>query len=256
MIGCGRMGGALAGAWARSHRVRALEPMATVPPQVERLERIDADTLPTDPVIVLAVKPQTFGDVAEMLRPLVRPGTVFVSIMAGVTTDTLRAALGGEAQVVRTMPNTPAAIGAGMTGAFAAAGVDDAARSAVTTLFGAVGDLVWLDQEAQFNTVTAVSGSGPAYFFRFAEALASAGEAAGLPPQIAARLARATLVGAGALAADGRATSLPELREAVTSPGGTTAAGLAAMEGVDALVDAVVTAAAVRSAELSAGTLS
>lgn len=252
MIGCGNMGGALAGAWADEHRVLALEPRAALPAGVERIAALNPMVLPDPLLVVMAVKPQLFGEVAPLIAPLAGPERVFVSIMAGVPVASLLGALGHGAAMLRVMPNTPAAVGAGVTGAFAPPGTEEAARTAVSTLFGAVGDVVWLSDEAQFDAVTAVSGSGSAYFFRFAEAMARAGEAAGLPADVAMRLARGTLSGAGALAARDPA-ALAELRQRVTSPGGTTAAGLAAMEaGVEPLAVAAVDAAARRSAELAA----
>jgi pyrroline-5-carboxylate reductase len=151
------------------------------------------------------------------------------------------------------MPNTPAAIGQGITAAVAGAGVRMADLVTVNGLLAPAGQLVWIDDEAQIDAVTAVSGSGPAYFFRFTEALAKAGTQAGLSPELAMQLARATFTGAAALAqADGE--TLAELRRQVTSPAGTTAAGLAQMDAddaIDRLAQAVVDAAAARSRELA-----
>ena len=254
LVGCGRMGGAMARGWAREHRVLVHDPMAAeLPEGAERVTSLDAAQLPGELAVVLAVKPQIFPSVAASLAPLAEQGSLFVSIMAGVTLAGLGAALGGSGRIVRTMPNTPAAIGCGITAAVAEAGVRADDVAAADALLRMTGEVVWLDDERDLDAVTAVSGSGPAYFFRFTEALAAAGSKAGLPPKLAMHLARATFTGAAALArAD--AAELAELRRQVTSPGGTTAAGLAEMDAdgaIDRLVAAVVRVAATRSRELA-----
>ncbi|MBL8650117.1 MAG: pyrroline-5-carboxylate reductase [Sphingopyxis sp.] len=253
LVGCGRMGSAMARGWAGSETIFVHDPLADILP--EGVERIDAfDTLGgEDLVVVLAVKPQIFGSLGSSLHSLTHSGALFVSIMAGITLGGLSDALGGARRIVRAMPNTPAAIGRGITAAVPGSAITAGDRSRVDALLAATGTLVWLDDEAQIDAATAVSGSGPAYFFRFTEALAIAGEKAGLPPHIAMQLARATFTGAAALA-DQDAAPLAELRRQVTSPGGTTAAGLGEMdrgEAIDRLVAAVVGAAAVRSRELA-----
>ena len=253
LIGCGRMGSAMAAGWIGQRRVLIHDPAATLPEGVETVERIDADALPDDLVVVLAVKPQIFPTMAASLAPLAARGALFLSIMAGVTLDGLSRALGGSERIVRAMPNTPAAIGAGITAAIAGKGVRAEDPATVDALLAPTGDLVWLDGEDAMDAVTAVSGSGPAYFFRFTEALARAGEAAGLPADLAMRLARATFTGSAALAAQD-VSPLARLREQVTSPAGTTAAGLAQMDAdgaIDRLADRVVAAAAARSRELA-----
>lgn len=250
IVGCGRMGGAFARAWQATHRVLVHDPAAATPEGCETLP--DPADAPADALVLLAVKPQGLADVARHLARVLTPAAPVVSIAAGVTLAGLGALLGRERPMVRAMPNTPVAIGLGMTAAVASASVSADLREAVAGLFGETGSFVWLDDEAQMDVVTALSGSGPAYFFRFAEALAAAGRARGLPPAIALELARATLGGAGGLAAPG--ADLAALREAVTSPGGTTAAALAAFAdgGIDALADAAVAAAVTRAGELSA----
>ncbi len=254
LVGCGRMGSAMARGWQGNRRVLVHDPMIETPPAggeaVSSLAEVEPDT---GLVVVLAVKPQIFGSVAAQLAPLAEAGALFVSIMAGKTLAGLGEALGGTGRVVRVMPNTPAAIGKGISGAVAGDGLREGDREAVEQLLAPTGDLVWLGSETEIDAVTALSGSGPAYFFRFAEALAAAGADAGLPRPLAMRLARATLVGAGALA-ETEAAALPDLRQQVTSPGGTTAAGLAEMdkeEAIDRLLCAVVDAAAARSRELA-----
>lgn len=253
LVGCGRMGGAMARGWNGAHRVLVFDPMAAeLPPGAERVASLDDVALDGELAVVLAVKPQVFPSIGEALRPLARQDALFVSIMAGITLAGLGDAL-GSGRVVRTMPNTPAAIGQGITAAVAGRDVRMSDVATVNGLLAPTGQVVWIDEEAQIDAVTAVSGSGPAYFFRFTEALAKAGARAGLPPELAMQLARATFTGAAALAgAD--AAELAELRRQVTSPGGTTATGLAQMDAgdaIDTLARAVVDAAAARSRELA-----
>lgn len=203
---------------------------------------------------VLAVKPQVMRTVCDSLasearsqRPLV------VSIAAGITTAQLDRWLGGDAAVVRSMPNTPALLGAGVTGLFANARVDDAGRARAEALLGAAGATVWIDDEARMDAVTAVSGSGPAYVFLLAEAMQAAGEAEGLAPEAARTLALHTILGAGRMLTEG--TEAPaELRRRVTSPNGTTQAAIEAFEagGFRELVARAIHAATERGRELSA----
>jgi len=258
LVGCGRMGGAMARGWKGAHRVLVFDPMAAeLPEGAERLESLDdveagGELAPGKLAVVLAVKPQVFPGIGESLRPLARHDALFVSIMAGITLQGLSDAL-GSGRTVRTMPNTPAAIGQGITAAVAGRDVRMGDFASVNELLGPTGQVVWLDDEAQIDAVTAVSGSGPAYFFRFTEALAKAGADEGLPPDLAMQLARATFTGAAALAGADPA-ELAELRRQVTSPGGTTAAGLARMDAddaIDRLARKVVEAAAARSRELA-----
>ncbi|MBL0915635.1 MAG: pyrroline-5-carboxylate reductase [Sphingopyxis sp.] len=253
LVGCGRMGSAMVRGWAASEEVLVHDPLAeTLPDGTSRLDTLDLAPR-DDVVVVLAVKPQIFGSLESSLRPLADSGALFVSIMAGITLSGLSDALGGTQRIVRAMPNTPAAIGRGITAAVPGSAITAGDRSRVDALLAATGALIWLDDEAQMDAVTAVSGSGPAYFLRFTEALAKAGEEAGLSPPIAMQLARATFTGAAALA-EQDAASLAELRRQVTSPGGTTAAGLGEMNrdhAIDRLAVAVVDAAAERSRELA-----
>jgi pyrroline-5-carboxylate reductase len=253
LVGCGRMGGAMARGWNGAHRVLVFDPMAAeLPDGAERVDSLDAVEVEGELAVVLAVKPQVFPSIGETLRPLAAQGALFVSIMAGITLTGLGDAL-GSGRVVRTMPNTPAAIGQGITAAVAGRDVRMGDLATVNGLLEPTGQVVWIDDEAQIDAVTAVSGSGPAYFFRFTEALAKAGAQAGLPPALSMQLARATFTGAAALAGADPA-ELAELRRQVTSPGGTTAAGIAQMDlnhAVDVIVQAVVDAAAARSRELA-----
>jgi pyrroline-5-carboxylate reductase len=204
-------------------------------------------------VVVLAVKPQTLPAAAAGIAPLVGPDTLLVSILAGKTIADLRARLPGARAIVRAMPNLPASVGRGATGAAASPEVSDAQRAAAQALLAAVGTVEWLDGEHLVDAVTAVSGSGPAYVFHLVECLAEAGAAAGLPPDLAARLSRAMVVGAGELLAQSE-LSAAELRQNVTSPGGTTAAALAVLTrepGLAALMREAVAAAKRRAEELS-----
>jgi pyrroline-5-carboxylate reductase len=238
LIGAGNMGGALLGRW----RAAGIDPVVVDP----RLGlHVPAAGIPA--TIVLAVKPQVWPAATALLGTRLGAGTLIVSVMAGVPLAALAARFPG-ATVVRAMPNTPAALGRGITGLFSDA-ADAGVRARVEALFAAAGATVWLDREADFDAVTAVSGSGPAYVFAFIEALAAAGAAAGLAPGLALRLATATVTGASALAEDG--TPPADLRAAVTSPGGTTAAGLAVLlPGLGPVLRDTVAAAAARSREL------
>ena len=204
---------------------------------------------------VLAVKPQVMAAVCAGLAPRLRAGQRVVSIAAGITTTTLQAWLGPQAVVVRAMPNTPALLGAGMTGLYATAEVSAADRQAVADILATTGQVRWIDDEALMDVVTAISGSGPAYLFAFAEAMEAAAVAQGLPAEAAHQLVVQTIVGAGRMLADS-GQSPAQLRVAVTSPNGTTQAALEAFTagGLDNLVAAAVDAATRRGQELSSPT--
>ena len=203
---------------------------------------------------VLAVKPQVLREVcaglapsAQVQRPLV------VSIAAGITATQLERWLGGDLAVVRTMPNTPALLGAGVTGLCANARVDEPGRTRTEALLSAAGKTVWLDDEARMDAVTALSGSGPAYVFLLAEAMQAAGEAEGLPPEAARTLALQTILGAARMLTEGDEPAA-ELRRRVTSPGGTTQAAIDTFEagGFRELVARAIHAATERGRQLSA----
>lgn len=259
LLGCGKMGTALLDRWL----ARGLPPPAfTVldPAPSERLQalagaglRLNAD-IPADPAVcVIAVKPQMMTAALPRLVPLGGGGTLFVSIAAGTPIAAFETALGPRTPIVRAMPNTPAAVGRGITALVGNAHADAAALDLAETLMRAVGQTVRVGEEAQMDVVTAVSGSGPAYVFLLIEALAAAGAAEGLPEDLAMTLARATVGGAGQLAETAEDTP-EQLRINVTSPGGTTAAALAvlmdAQTGLPPLLRRAVTAAAARSREL------
>lgn len=261
LVGAGKMGGALLAGWLAGgldpKAVLVIDPspseetLALLAKAGVRVEAAPPEGLKAK-VLLIAVKPQIMGSVLPGLRSLVGAGTIVVSIAAGTSIANLEAGL-GPAAVVRTMPNTPAQVGRGITAAVPNDRVDDAGRQLVTSLLEAVGEVVWVESEGLIDAVTAVSGSGPAYVFLLAESLAEAGAAAGLPPETAARLARATVSGAGELL---RQSDLPpsQLRKNVTSPGGTTAAALEVLmgeEGFGPLLTKAVAAAKKRSEELS-----
>lgn len=259
LAGAGKMGGALLSGWLSGalapERVAVIEPAPSdeIRALARRGLRLNpvTDTLGPVDILVLAVKPQTFAEAAPALRPLVAPSTLVLSIMAGRTLGGIAKACGGA--VVRAMPNTPAAIGRGMTVAVGAPTVTPAQRALATALLAATGKVEWAEDEALIDAVTAVSGSGPAYVFLLAEELARAGVAAGLPEALAMTLARETVAGAGELM-HRSALDAATLRQNVTSPGGTTAAALAVLMGEPGLRDLMTRAvmeATRRSQELA-----
>lgn len=260
LVGAGKMGGAMLEGWVRlgfpRQQIVVLEPNPS--DDVLALARLGVRFNPpasdiTDVAfIVLAVKPQVAADIVPGLKAFVGPNTVAVSVMAGKTLSFLAGAL-GDCAIVRSIPNTPAAIGRGITAAVANAKVTPAQRAIAQRLLAAVGAVEWVGDEGLIDAATAVSGSGPAYVFLLAESLARAGAAAGLPADLAARLARATVAGAGELLHQSPLDAAT-LRQNVTSPGGTTAAALAvlmAADGLDRLMEQAVAAATKRSRELA-----
>jgi pyrroline-5-carboxylate reductase len=232
-----------------------------VPAQVERLAREfgvqgvadNREAVREADLVVLAVKPQQMAEVARGIAPqLAERRRVVVSIAAGIRLADLARWLGAGMPIVRTMPNRPALIGAGITALYAGSGVTAHDRDSVEALMAAAGATVWLDQESQMDVVTAISGSGPAYFFLLIEALESAGIASGMPASTARRLAVETARGSGLMAAEsGEAPAV--LREQVTSKGGTTAAALEVLEAahVRDTFERAVAAATRRSAQLA-----
>jgi pyrroline-5-carboxylate reductase len=261
LVGCGKMGTALLRGWLESgaaSRFFIVEP-AGMPPEFAGLPNLgwhrEAAHLPTQVIptaVVFAVKPQTIDAVLPDYRPWVDPATLFLSIVAGKTLAGIVRQL-GRAALVRTMPNLPAAIGRGFTVACANERVTAQQRRLCDRLLGAVGESAWVDDEGLLDAVTAVSGSGPAYVFLLIEALAQAGERQGLTPDLAMRLARGTVAGAAELARLASETPA-QLRENVTSPGGTTHAALdvlMAEDGLGALIARAVAAAAARSRVLA-----
>jgi pyrroline-5-carboxylate reductase len=262
LVGAGRMGGALIESWlargldAAGLAIRDPSP----PPEIARLiaERKiardpDPKTFPAPDAVVIAVKPQNAAEAVSAVAPFVKPKTVVISIMAGKTLASLEAALPAYAAVVRAMPNTPASVGRGISVAISNKRVDGQARAFATDLLAAVGEVEWIADEGLMDAVTAVSGSGPAYVLLLAESLAKAGVAAGLPADLAARLARATVAGSGELMHRSDLDAAV-LRQNVTSPGGTTAAALEvlmAADGLDPLMKKAIAAATRRSRDLA-----
>ena len=267
LVGCGKMGGALLAGWLAAGRAAADAGVVVVEPAEASTAPFrgrpgvtviaDAAELPAGiapSVVVFAVKPQVMETTVPPYRRLVRRETVFLSIAAGRTLGFLAAHLGADAAAVRSMPNTPAAVGRGITVACANKAVTATQRAACDSLLAAVGEVAWVDNESLLDPVTAVSGSGPAYVFLLAECLEEAGIAAGLPHDLARRLARATVSGSGELLQ--RSSEMAgQLRRNVTSPKGTTAAALdilmAKEGGLGPLLTRAVAAAAKRSRELA-----
>lgn len=262
LVGAGKMGLALARGWLDAGLPASN--LLLVDPYPSEFTRefaedyevtISGEAVGLQPnVIVLAVKPQIIDAVMAGLAPAIGPHTLALSIAAGIDIKRLSAGL-GMGRVVRAMPNTPAQIGKGITGAVAGPEVSQAGRQAAEALLSAAGPVVWFDDEASLDAVTAVSGSGPAYVFHLVEALAEAGRRQGLSDAVARQLARQTVIGSAALLeADSAEPSV--LRENVTSPNGTTAAGLSILMAADGLVDLIdrtVAAARQRSEELGRG---
>jgi pyrroline-5-carboxylate reductase len=261
LVGCGKMGTAMLRGWVAAQVASSclvVEPTgvpAGFRPAGEILWYSSPQELPAElrpDAVVFAVKPQIADEVVANYRSWARPETLFVSIVAGKTLAGLARQL-GRAAIVRTMPNTPAAIGRSITVACANPLVTIGQRQLCDRLLAAIGESAWVEDEALMDTVTAVSGSGPAYVFLLIEALARAGQAEGLPSDLALQLARTTVAGSGELARISE-ESPAQLRENVTSPGGTTRAALdvlMAPGGLESLIGRAVAAAAARSRELA-----
>ena len=256
LLGCGKMGSALLEGWLNdglsTGSIRVLEPRPS-----DWLTGTGVSLngpLPAAPAVaLLAVKPQMMGEALPALQALGGGGTLFVSIAAGTSLAAIEGSLGAGTPVVRVMPNTPAAVGRGISALIGNGFVSADQLALARDLMAAVGKTVMLENEGQMDAVTAVSGSGPAYVFHLIEALAAAGVAQGLPEAMAMQLARATVCGAGELARQSP-ESAAQLRINVTSPGGTTAAALAVLmneaDGFPPLLARAVRAAADRSKEL------
>jgi len=260
LIGAGNMGGAMLSGWLKKGvpgaSVTVIDPSPSAVMQkmiadagakhfVERPEGLKAD------ILFLAVKPQYMDTVLPPLKSVVGPETVVVSVAAGKTLAYLQSQL-GDGAMVRAMPNTPAMIGRGVTGAYANPKVTEAQREAVQSLLKVSGPVEWVEGEADIDAVTAVSGSGPAYVFYLVECMAEAGRKAGLPADLAMRLARETVSGAGELLHQS-SDEASKLRQNVTSPNGTTAAALSVLmadDGMQPLFDKAIAAARKRAEEL------
>lgn len=259
LLGCGKMGSAMLAGWLG----RGLPPGSVwvsdpMPSEWLMAQQVQINApLPERPAVVLvAVKPQMMGAALPALTRLGGGGTLFVSVAAGTAMWNYEAVLGAATPIVRAMPNTPAAIGRGITALIGNVAATEADLTLAETLLAAVGQTVRLEDEAQMDAVTGLSGSGPAYVFLLIEALAAAGVEQGLAPDLALRLAKATVAGAGALA-EAAAEDPAQLRVNVTSPNGTTQAALEvlmeAQAGLAPLLSRAVAAATRRSKELSRG---
>jgi pyrroline-5-carboxylate reductase len=261
LVGAGKMGGAMLDGWLQLGLPPALiaviepQPSAEVAALAARGLRLNPslNSVQEPAAIVIAVKPQNAAEIMPLLEPVAGGATVILSIMAGTTIGLLAKELPPEAAIVRSMPNMPAAIGRGITVAVANPRVTSGQRELAHKLLAATGAVEWVEDESLLDAVTAVSGSGPAYVFLLAESLAKAGAAAGLPPDLAARLARATVAGSGELL-HRSSLDAAALRQNVTSPGGTTAAALELLmseQGLDRLMRNAVAAATRRSRDLA-----
>ena len=267
LLGCGKMGSAMLEGWLADTNLDAnftiIEPHQTHLGWLQGQKSVrlyadcaaaNADGAPVSTMIVLAVKPQMMDDAIAGLGNMKHADCAYLSIAAGISTGWLKQRLGDAAIVIRAMPNTPAAIGKGITALYADAPnqASNQARNLASQLLAAVGQVVHVQDEALMDGVTALSGSGPAYVFLLVEAMTEAGIKAGLPDDLAAELAKATVCGAGALMA-AVDTAPAILRENVTSKGGTTAAALAVLmadDGLASLMTKAVAAAKARSIEL------
>ncbi|MGR3507044.1 MAG: pyrroline-5-carboxylate reductase [Paracoccaceae bacterium] len=259
LLGCGKMGSAMLAGWLK----RGLAPSGVwvIDPNPSDWLRgtgvqINA-ILPDTPVIVIvAVKPQMMGDALPVLAAMGNGDTLFVSVAAGTSIARFEEVLGAKTPIIRAMPNTPAAVGRGISAIIGNAHAGQAQMDLAEDLLSAVGQVVRLETEGQMDAVTGLSGSGPAYVFHLIETMAAAGEAQGLSPGLALQLARATVAGAGALAEEADETPA-QLRINVTSPNGTTQAALEVLmdpkTGFPSLLDRAITAATERSKELSRG---
>ncbi len=264
-IGAGNMAASLIGGLRAqgvpAERIRASDPGAEQRAKISAEHGIficadNAEAVAGADVIVLAVKPQVMKNVCEALAPHLTDNQLIVSIAAGIPCASLERWLGERAgtapAIVRCMPNTPALLRQGVSGLYATARVSAEQRQQAEHLLSAVGVALWLDYEQQIDAVTAVSGSGPAYFFLLIEAMTAAGEQLGLPRETAARLTMQTALGAARMALESEVDAA-ELRRRVTSPNGTTEAAIKSFQagGFEALVHQALTAAATRSAELA-----
>ena len=260
LVGCGKMGGAMLAGWLErgARKVVVVEPFAAAAAPFTGRVTLCADVTQIPPgfapaAVVLATKPQEAPNSLPGLSGYAAAGSLFVSIMAGRRVAGMTALLGGQARLVRAMPNTPAAVRQGFTCAFAGPGVDEGQRALCDTLLSAIGEVAWVEEEALIDPVTAVSGGGPAYVFLLAELLEAAAIEQGLPPDLARRMARRTVSGSGALLAASTENSA-QLRRNVTSPKGTTERALnvlMAPEALPKLMSEAIAAATARSRDLA-----
>jgi pyrroline-5-carboxylate reductase len=263
LVGAGKMGQAMLKGWLAlgldPAKVTAIDPhldeggRAFLAEKGVRLVATPEDIAPPE-ALILAIKPQTLGAAGPGLRSVISHRTLVLSILAGKRISDLAARLGDTVMIVRAMPNTPAAVGRGISALVAGKGVGERERGMAGALLSCIGRVEWVDDEGLIDAVTAVSGSGPAYVFLLAECMAAAGAKVGLPADLSMRLARATVEGAGELLFREEGTDAATLRRNVTSPGGTTAAALEvlmAKDGLAPLMEKAIAAAARRAGELA-----
>lgn len=257
LLGCGKMGSAMLAGWlSRGVPAQSVHVIDPAPSNWLQTTGVKLNSkLPDAPAVaVVAVKPQMMGDALPRLQAFGTGSTLFISIAAGTSLARFSEVFGTSTPIIRAMPNTPAAVGCGITALIGNERVSQADMALAEALLSAVGTTVRLEDESQMDAVTALSGSGPAYVFHMIEAMAQAGQAAGLAPDLAMQLARATVIGAGQLAAGADETA-EQLRINVTSPKGTTAAALEVLmdadTGLQPLMQRAIAAAAARSRELA-----
>jgi len=265
LIGCGKMGTAMLRGWLSAgieNRVYVLDPAGLpaelndfAPNPVMHFKSADdfVKTAPKADIFVIAVKPQLMEEACSSIAAALPRGALVLSIAAGQTISGFENRFGTSQPVVRAMPNTPAAIGKGISVAVANDHVSDTQKECATSILQSMGAVEWVSDESLMDAVTAVSGSGPAYVFYLIEAMAAAGRKAGLSDELSMKLARQTVIGAGALAEKEAAIPASSLRENVTSPGGTTEAALSVlMSGpLQKLFDEAIAAATARGKDLS-----
>lgn len=240
LVGCGMMGGALKQGWEHAKapfEVVVIEP--SNPDYLPNLKSLPGDYVPD--LIIFAVKPQILPEILPSYKHFSAKGCLFLSIAAGVNLDHYHSILGEEAHIIRAMPNLPVTVGQGMAVLATQSALSEKQRTLGAAVFEVSGKVIWLEKEGLMDVVTAVSGSGPAYFFRMVECLAAAGVANGLPAEAAMFLARQTAIGAGAML-DQLPDTAMDLRLRVTSPGGTTAAAIRAFDENGALAKLTLTA--------------
>ncbi len=257
LVGCGKMGGALLQRWRDLSLYRESIVVEPSPVQLTNARRVtmrgEVPTTFQPDAVIFAVKPQTLPDMIGLYKNYA-PRALFLSIVAGKSIAFFEEHLGLQAKIIRCMPNTPAAIGKGITVAVGNKNITDMERRSTDTLLGAVGEVLWVEQEALLNPVTALSGSGPAYVFLLIETMTKAGVKTGLPHEMAEKLARSTVIGSAVLAQMNRNVSAAQLRTNVTSPGGTTEAALNILmqePAIQELFDRALEAATKRAEELS-----
>lgn len=258
-IGAGNIAKALMGGYLAANAagdVWAADPfetqLTTLPDGIQTTTN-NLEAVEEADIVVLCVKPNMLGEICQSFQP-VAAGKLFISVAAGITCQSLLQWLGPKTAIIRCMPNTPALVGAGMTGLFATAGVSNTQKSQGAEILSTVGNILWFDIEAELDAVTAVSGSGPAYFFLMLESMQAAAIKLGLTPDVAKTLVEQTALGAIKMAMQSE-SPVAELRHNVTSPGGTTAAAINVLEtkGFEETIFEALKAAADRSKALSDG---